>query len=1099
MKIKIVNWLTVLTLFGILVLQADAADKRPGQPRSVSKINGSPVYTYFNINNLSTVLRNDGVADIDAQEQNSGLVFPKGSRKTAAFQTGFLWGGKVNGEIRVGGSSYRTGLQPGKIISPGNSEDPNLPKNRIYRVRRDVFPGGPTVSFASEISDEGGSADAIRAQYEKDWTEWPVADGAPFYDANGDGILTPAEGDYPGFPGADQTIWFVCNDNNSGATTQLYGATPMGIEMQVTIWGYSQQGSLGNMFFKKYLLINKGSNPIDEMYVSQWSDVDLGNSTDDYSGCDTSLSLGYTYNATADDATYDPLPPPVTGFDFFQGPVVSSPGDSAIFGGKRIYDKKNLPMTAFYYFARGDATVTDPVQGSYSEGALRFYNFFQGKIGLTGQPFTDPNTGNPTSFALAGDPVAGTGWVDGQLLPAGDRRQGSASGPFTMAVGDTQEVVVAEICAGAIPGVDHLSCISLLKYFDKSAQIAYDNFFNIPAAPPPPKVTASEYNKEIVLVWGGDAAAVQATENASSAGYTFQGYNVYQLPSVSATKDRGRRIATFDIKDGIGIIKDQVFDPLTGALVEQVAQVGTDQGISRNLDITNDVLKGGVPLVNGIRYYFAVTAYSYNPDPNAVPNNLETPLTIITVTPHQPDPGVSYQGRGGDTVAVQHTSSGNVSEGSVLPIIIDPAKNTGHTYKIVFDTAGGTFHWNVIDVTAGNVVVLANQTNQSGDANYAIIDGIQIKVLGPPPGMKDWAIPNGLRRWTFADADGNGFEGFLGAMGYDAPSHFFNGVDLTVKPDELRNTLIKLATASSSASTNPNNTSEPYGGWDENTVTDTLFSYGYRYLRSATAAPAVPAFAPYIVNATAGYPFQDYKRGVPFAAYNAETNPPTRLAVGFFENNQPFGLVDGKYWPPPNGVGVTNTQGDGPREWFFIFNTPYTGATPDPALEGNMLTDPLPVMWWGTPNRRGGADFTAGDEFLILANHPNTIADVFTFTAPGVTHDKAAAIQDVDKIVVFPNPYYAINTEELNKYQRFVTFSHLPERATLRIFNLAGVLVRTVEKTTAGQFQRWDLANESGLPVASGIYIAYIEMPDLGVTKIVKFAIIQERQFLDRF
>jgi hypothetical protein len=46
---------------------------------------------------------------------------------------------------------------------------------------------------------------------------------------------------------------------------------------------------------------------------------------------------------------------------------------------------------------------------------------------------------------------------------------------------------------------------------------------------------------------------------------------------------------------------------------------------------------------------------------------------------------------------------------------------------------------------------------------------------------------------------------------------------------------------------------------------------------------------------------------------------------------------------------------------------------------------------------------------------------------------------------------------------------------------------------------RWDLANEDGLPVASGLYIAYIDMPDLGTTKILKMAIVQEQQVLDRF
>ena len=60
-------------------------------------------------------------------------------------------------------------------------------------------------------------------------------------------------------------------------------------------------------------------------------------------------------------------------------------------------------------------------------------------------------------------------------------------------------------------------------------------------------------------------------------------------------------------------------------------------------------------------------------------------------------------------------------------------------------------------------------------------------------------------------------------------------------------------------------------------------------------------------------------------------------------------------------------------------------------------------------------------------------------------------------------------------------------------------MVRTIVKSGGDQFQRWDLQNENGLPVASGLYIAYIDMPDLGTTKILKFAIIQEQQILDRF
>ncbi|MCU7498027.1 MAG: hypothetical protein HF309_02075, partial [Ignavibacteria bacterium] len=109
------------------------------------------------------------------------------------------------------------------------------------------------------------------------------------------------------------------------------------------------------------------------------------------------------------------------------------------------------------------------------------------------------------------------------------------------------------------------------------------------------------------------------------------------------------------------------------------------------------------------------------------------------------------------------------------------------------------------------------------------------------------------------------------------------------------------------------------------------------------------------------------------------------------------------------------------------------------------------------------------------------------------------AAQDVQNINVFPNPYYGVNPQELNKYQRFVTFSHLPKDAIIRIYNIAGTLIKTITRASAtSQYERWDLANESGLPVASGIYLAYIEMPGLG-SKILKVAVIQEQQVLDRF
>jgi hypothetical protein len=43
----------------------------------------------------------------------------------------------------------------------------------------------------------------------------------------------------------------------------------------------------------------------------------------------------------------------------------------------------------------------------------------------------------------------------------------------------------------------------------------------------------------------------------------------------------------------------------------------------------------------------------------------------------------------------------------------------------------------------------------------------------------------------------------------------------------------------------------------------------------------------------------------------------------------------------------------------------------------------------------------------------------------------------------------------------------------------------------------WDMTNSSNYPIASGIYVVYVDMPDLGTTKILKLALIQEEQILN--
>lgn len=123
--------------------------------------------------------------------------------------------------------------------------------------------------------------------------------------------------------------------------------------------------------------------------------------------------------------------------------------------------------------------------------------------------------------------------------------------------------------------------------------------------------------------------------------------------------------------------------------------------------------------------------------------------------------------------------------------------------------------------------------------------------------------------------------------------------------------------------------------------------------------------------------------------------------------------------------------------------------------------------------------------------------DVYTFTTGGITASAELAQQDLSRVGVFPNPYFGLNPQETNRLSRFVTFNNLPDKAVIRIFNLAGQLVRTLEHDGGG-FQRWNLLNSSNLPVASGLYVAHITMPDVG-EKVLKIVIVQEAEVLETF
>jgi len=432
---------------------------------SIYIINNSPFtifyidYNYFSSNEIFMRIGNNGMGSHNPIGYGTnGFLWPGGMQATigAIFQDGLVWGGKVNGQIRVNGNTYRNGLSPGKILKDGTADNPASTQSKIFKIRKDW-----------QTLPEGVFKDRL----EYDYYNWPIVAGAPWDDINQDGVFTKGI-DKPKFIG-DETLFYVANDLDTAASRFTYGSDPIGLEFQTTVFGFNRD-DLKDVVFKKYKVINKSQSDISEMYFDYWTDDDLGYANDDYVGCDTILNLGYTYNSDNNDETVYGTPPPAVGHLLVQSPIVqSTSNDSARYNNGWIKGFKNFGMTSFLLINKGQ-TFSDLVMGVYA-GTLQFYNNMQGLL-WDGATIFDPNTGQPTVYCVSGDPVIGNGWYEGAGWPggprSGDRRYQVISGPFNLAVGDTQEVVYAIMMAR---GTDNLNSITKLRELAADVQDFYDN------------------------------------------------------------------------------------------------------------------------------------------------------------------------------------------------------------------------------------------------------------------------------------------------------------------------------------------------------------------------------------------------------------------------------------------------------------------------------------------------------------------------------------------------------------------------------------------------------------------------------------------------
>jgi hypothetical protein len=143
-----------------------------------------------------------------------------------------------------------------------------------------------------------------------------------------------------------------------------------------------------------------------------------------------------------------------------------------------------------------------------------------------------------------------------------------------------------------------------------------------------------------------------------------------------------------------------------------------------------------------------------------------------------------------------------------------------------------------------------------------------------------------------------------------------------------------------------------------------------------------------------------------------------------------------------------------------------------------------------------------GDVIELVQSGEFTSSDVYEFTIDPnsnvAKYDAQLAKSQLDQIRVVPNPYIVTNLVERRptpvrpQQERQLHFINLPSQCTIRIFNVAGQLVQTlnVNNSMDNGLKVWDMLTKDNLDLAYGIYVYHVEAPGIG-EYTGKFAVIK--------
>ena len=875
----------------------------------------------------------------------------------------------------------------------------------------------------------------------------------------------------------NRTIFSVYNDLTDH---KEFGSEALGVEIRQTVWAYDRKDILQDVIFVKWQLVNKSDSDWSAVYFAIWADPDVGDASDDLLGCDTLLNLGFCYNASNYDQNYGEDPPAV-GFMILEGVTTTDAGENS--------GDHDMGMTSFSYYIGSDNIHGNPQTASDA------YRYLTGRWRDGTNMTNDGEHGAnedapPTRYMFPGDPETHTGWLDSH---PDDRRMLIGTGPFDLprwedangnARPDLGEPGVQEIIAAVLVarGSNNLNSVTHLKKMAQKLELLYDADFQVARPPAIPQVTMTEYANECVLSW--DAGPEQNADGTP-----------YESPDVFARYYLGDTLRTVVGGDTLEeyIIDDAVYNFYGYAVYQYADEDGSDpleiarwhlsdpgeaQEYTgpRHIRITKnhrpDFKDEGFPLVNGKEYYFGVVAESYLRYSD--PEILQSKPAILRVIPRA-EPGVVYGSTYGDTIAVRYEPINPdlvANDVELIVIVADPSHTTGHEYRVFFLESSTGPTWDLIDET-DDCTVLAAQTNIRGDEAYTVVDGLLVKVASLSPGIKAMV--------ELDPASGEVYDSRLWSSlnNYGRSQHW----PVFVISEDTGTDLARI---------------DQYGRMTPKDY-DLIFSDA-----DSTLVWEYPTFR------VLKSPLSGKADFVPFVVWRIDPDGTRiRLPVCILDTNGDgrwSRSLEGQYGPAFELLYIYDDVEYKPAQAAAYIAADNGKLSPgfsasdgtNPAINHFMINMYTDIDHYAQPGDLDSNGFFlgpphAGEWIRIVTAKPPTENDVFCFTAPaGRTVDASRLAADLDKIRVVPNPYYVAHNQEKGDEQ-WVQFTYLPGKCTLRIFDLAGNLIRRYEKDDPSTpFLRWDLMTEWGFRAASGVYVYHVEVPQVGV-KTGKLVIFQAK------